>query len=108
MGTRRLAEDEFMATFTPKMHDVQEAAVAVLDVWPYVHAVPSEDLRGHQIYEPFVDGVFRTSDDRFDHVMVMTKTKNVYLVIVVDLVSDSFHGHWLLDLNREYGLSQEG
>jgi hypothetical protein len=104
MRTRRFTEEEFKATMTPKMHNVQEIATDVLDIWPYVHAVPSDDLEDHVIYEPFVDGVYRTEDDRFDHVMVMTKTKNVYLVVVVDLASDSFHGHWLLDLNREYGL----
>lgn len=105
MKTRRLTEDDFKATMTPKMHNVQDSATDVLDIWPYVHLVPSDDLEGHVIYEPFFDGVHRTEDDRFDHVLVMTKTKNVYLVVVVDLASDDFHGHRLLDLNREYGLS---
>ena len=35
----------------------------------------------------------------------MTRTKNVYLVVVVDLVHDLIYGHLLLDLNKEYGLS---
>jgi hypothetical protein len=105
MQTRRLTKDEFKATMTLKMHNVQESATDVLDIWPYVHSVPSDDLEGHVIYDPFVDGVYRTEDDHFDHVSVMTKTKNVYLVVVVDLANDSFYGHRLLDLNREYGLS---
>lgn len=105
MRIRRLTEDEFKPTMTPEMHNVQESATDVLDVWPYVHSVPVDDLEGHVIYEPFVDGVYRTEDDHYDHVMVMTKTKNVYLVVVIDLVSDSFYGHWLLDLNREYGIT---
>lgn len=105
MRTRQLTEDEFKATMMPKMHNVQESAADVLDVWPYVHSVPSNDLKGHVIHEPFIDGVYRSGDEQFDHVMVMTKTKNVYLVVVVVLASDTFHGHWLLDLNKEYGLS---
>jgi len=90
---------------TPKMHNVTETATDVLDVWPYVDSVPAADLGGHSVYDRFVDVVYRNDDDRFDHVLVMTKTKNVYLVVVVDLAHDSIYGHRLLDLNREYGLS---
>lgn len=104
MQTRRLTEDEFRATMTPKMHNVQEIATDVLDIWPYAHAVPSDDLEGHVIYEPFVDGVYRTEDHRFDHVMVMTLSRNVYLAVVIDLGGESIHGHRLLVLNRQYGL----
>ena len=52
--------------------------------------------------------VYRDAAGRFDHVMVMTKTKNVYLVIVVDLTGDGIHGHHLLDLNEKYGLTSDG
>ena len=105
MQTLRITEDDFKATMTPKLHNVQESVTDVLGIWPYVYSVPSNDLEGDVIYEPFVDGVYRTEDEHFDHVMVMTKTKNVYLAVIVDLACGSFHGHWLLDLNREYGLS---
>lgn len=101
---RRLTEGEFRATMTPKMSEVRATATDVLDVWPYVRSVPPADLEGHSIYDPFVDGVYRTEDGRFDHVLVMTRTGNVYLVFLIDLADDSFHGHRLLDLNREYGL----
>ena len=105
MKTRRLTEEEFKSTMTPKMQNVQGSATDVLDIWPYAHSVPPDDLEAHLIYDPFVDGVYRTEDDHFDHVMVTTKTNNVYLVVVVDLVKNSFYGHRLLDLNREYGLA---
>jgi hypothetical protein len=105
MQTRRLNEDEFKATMTPKMHNVTQSAANVLDIWPYVQSVPSTDLEGHYINDHCVEFVYRSDDDRFDHVSVMTKTKNVYLVVVVDLAHDSIHGHRLLDLNEEYGLS---
>jgi hypothetical protein len=106
MRPRRLNEDEFKATMTPKMHNVTQSTTDVLDIWPYVHAVPLADLEGHSIYDRFIELVYRTDDDRFDHVLVMTRTKNVYLVVIVDLAHDTIHGHRLLDLNREYGLSK--
>ncbi len=37
----------------------------------------------------------------------MTKTKNVYLVVVVDLIANAVHGHHLLDLNEQYGLTTQ-
>jgi hypothetical protein len=104
MQTLQLTEREFKATMTLKMNDVTETATNVLDIWPYVDSVPDASLEGHSIYDRFVDVVYRSDDDRFDHVLVMTKTKNVYLAVVVDLVDDSIYGHRLLDLNREYGL----
>ena len=67
-------------------------------------SVPSTDLEGHAIYDRFVECVYRSDDDRFDHVLVMTRTKNVFLAVVVDLVLESVHGDRPLDLNREYGL----
>ena len=90
---------------TSKMHVATESATDVLDIWPYVQSVPSADLEGHSIYDRLVEIVYRSDDDRFDHVLVMTRTKNVYLAVVVDLAHDSICGHRLLDLNREYGLS---
>ncbi|HEX4069909.1 MAG TPA: hypothetical protein VHX68_02015 [Planctomycetaceae bacterium] len=102
---RRLTESEFKATLTHKMHDVTKSATDVLDVWPYVESVPAADLEGHSIYEHFVEVVYRSDDGCYDHVLVMTRTENVYLTVVVDLANHSIHGHRLLDLNREYGLS---
>ena len=105
MQTRRLTKSEFKATCTPKMHNVTETATDVLDIWPYVDSVAAADLEGHSINDGLVEYVYRSAENRFDHVLVVTRTKNVYLVVVVDLACDSIYGHMLLDLNREYGLA---
>jgi hypothetical protein len=104
MQTQQLSEHEFKATMTAKMHDVTEATSNVLDIWPYIDSVPAIELDGHSVYDRFVELVYRSDDGCFDHVLVMTRTKNVYLVVVVNLAQDSIYGHRLLDLNREYGL----
>lgn len=104
MSPTLLTDDEFKATFASPMRDVVNDATNVIDIWPYVSAIAQPDLGDHTIYDQFVEHVYRTPDDRFDHVMVMTRTKNVYLVVVVDLVKDAIYGHYLLDLNKEYGL----
>ena len=90
-----------------KMTNVTETATDVLDIWPYVTSVPETDLEGHSVCKGLVQAVQRSGDERFDHVLVGTHTKNVFLVIVVDLVADEIYGHRLLDLNKEYGLSDD-
>ena len=104
MHTRQLSDDEFQATMMPKMHNVTETATDVLDIWPYIESVPSADLEGHTINDRLVEVVYRSDDGCFEHVLVLTRTKNVFLAVVVDLARDSIYGHRLLNLNREYGL----
>lgn len=100
-----LDEKQFQATFAAPMRDVTGEATNVIDIWPYVDAVPAEDLRGHQVYDRFVEYVYRDAAGRFDHVQVMTRTTNVYLTVVVDLRHDVVYGHHLLDLNEKYGIT---
>ena len=107
-STSLLSEPAFLATFTAPMRDVTREASNVIDIWPYVSSVRSEDLRGHEVYEQFVEYVYRDASGRFDHVLVMARTKNVYLVIVIDLTRDVIYGHHLLDLNEKYGLAARG
>jgi hypothetical protein len=105
MKTTLLDENQFLATFAAPMRNVTGEATNVIDIWPYVESVPREDLSGHQIHDHFVEYVYRDATGRFDHVLVMTKAKNVYLAVVVDLQHDVVHGHHLLDLNEKYGVT---
>lgn len=105
MLTRSLTEAEFKATFGAKMLNVTEKATDVLDIWPYVHSVPPADLQGHSLRDGLIECVYRTDDGLFDHVLVMTNTRDVYLAVVVDLRRDRIHGHRLLNLKTEYGLA---
>lgn len=97
------------------MRDISQATIkadddspgiegGVLDIWPYVGEVPADDLEGHEVWTGHVRNVYRSADDHWDHVLVGTRTPNVFLVVVVDLEEDRVHGHILLDLNRAYGL----
>ena len=105
MKTTLLNDDQFRATFAAPMRDVTGEATDVIDIWSYVESVPAADLRGHAVYDHFVEKVYRDASGRFDHVLVMTKTKNVYLTVVVDLEHDAVYGHHLLDFNEKYGVA---
>ena len=105
MKTRPLDATEFKATFAAPMRDVLAITTNVIDIWPYVAAIPANELLGHTIVDGCVEHVYRNGNDTFDHVLVVTKTKNAFLTVVVDLVRDTIFGHRLLDLNHEYGLA---
>jgi hypothetical protein len=88
------------------MRDVTQSATNVIDVWDYVGSIPGPDLEGHSILVGLVDHVYRNGLATFDHVLVPTETKNVYLTIVVDLTDERVHGHHILDLYAQYGVDQ--
>ena len=104
MQTRRLDDAAFCSTFVAPLRDVTQEATNVINIWPYVESVPSTDLEGHEVYGQFVEYVYRDRTGRYDHVLVMTRTKNVYLAVVVDIANDQIFGHHLLNLNEKYGL----
>jgi hypothetical protein len=103
MQTRLLTENEFRATFASPMREVSSAGDRTVDVWPYVAAIPRRDLRGFDVVAGSIEHVYRAAGDTYDHVLVRSKTANVFLAIVVDLKHSKVLGHHLLDLNDKYG-----
>jgi hypothetical protein len=102
MNPNRLTNADFKETMSLRMRDVTEAANAIPDIWPYVNSIPAADFEGHAVGD--VEHVYRSGDSRFEHVLIRTGTKNVFLVIILDVAGAKIFGHHLLDLNREYGL----
>ena len=102
--TTLLSQEAFLATLVDPMANVTARANPLVDIWPYVDQIPEGDLKGFVIEHGLVELVYRTGDDRFDHVLIPTLTKNVYLVIVVLRTEPKVFGHHLLNLNEQYGL----
>lgn len=105
MQTNLLSEAEFDSTFATPMREVTASATNVLNIGPYVAAIPSAELSGSVAVPSCVEHVYRNASNTFDHVLLVTNTKHVYLVVVVDLVRDTIFGHRVLDLKHKYGLS---
>jgi hypothetical protein len=103
---RQLSKQDYLSTCgVGRMKNVTEIGGAVLDVWPYV----SEARRGLELSEyafnnRLVELVYRSEDERFDHVLIPYGVNNVYLAIIVDRSERQIFGHYLLDLNEEYGV----
>jgi hypothetical protein len=101
---KRLSESEFRATFAEPMRSVSLEAEPPVDFWGYVDTIPEEDFAGHDCSEGKVGHVWDDATGRFQHILIQSEDRNVFMVIVVELREGTVFGHRLLDLNREYGL----
>ncbi|MER9233138.1 hypothetical protein NKI56_13735 [Mesorhizobium sp. M0622] len=100
---RRLEEEEFKACFVQPMADVTATADAAVDIWQYVDALDLDELGVPYLTD--VHYVYRDARNRFDQVLIGTGRFNTVLVIVVELGRSTVFGHFLLDLNKEFGAS---
>jgi hypothetical protein len=110
---RLLTQQEYLATMPGGVVDItgresDGQPEGVIDIDPYLAAVPRGDLQGAELIADSPPAmVYRTKDGSFDHVLYRCNRRNVFLVIVVRLRPDRVHGHYLLDLNKEYGLQPD-
>ncbi len=74
--------------------------------WPYLDELPQAEWHGHDFSRGAVSYSW-LMQDRWQHVLVDSEDPNVKLVLVLDLQRQDVAGHWLLDLNRLYGLDGE-
>ena len=103
-ASRELSAAEFNACFDEPMLDVtdDEDAGGDLDIWPYVDALDPARYGVEQFLD--VDRVYQDAQGRYDQIVIETDRPDIFLVVVVDVRSNTIFGHRLLDLNVEYGL----
>jgi hypothetical protein len=101
--THRLSEEEFKAYLAGPMTDVTAHAEAAVDIWPYVEALDLDEVGIPSIDE--VRYVYQDASCRLDQVLIGTGRFNAFLVVFVDRDAGTILGHFLLDLNKEYGVS---
>jgi hypothetical protein len=77
------------------------------DFWSYFEQIPSADFAGHDCSSGRVTYVYRDPSGRFEHVLVDSETRDVFMVLVLDRERHTVFGHRLLDLPALYGLRQE-
>jgi len=102
---KRLLQAEFLATFGEPMKQLPLDAAPPFDFWDYLQAIPVSDFEEHDCSACSVTYVWEHPNGTFQHVLVNSEDKNVFLVLVLDISSRCVLGHILLDLNREYGLT---
>ena len=104
MRLRQLSEAEYLQTFGTPMRKLEPGAEPPFDFWPYFEAIPKADFCDRNCEDGVVDTVYRDPSDRYEHVLVNSEDRNVFMVLVLDRQEGTVHGHRLLDLNKLYGL----
>jgi hypothetical protein len=99
---RQLTDREFKRCFAEPMTNVTGTATPAVDIWPYVESLNLNALGLPSLNE--VRHVYRDGLGRYDQVLIGTGRFNALLVIIVDLSAKAVLGHFLVDLNKEYGL----
>jgi hypothetical protein len=104
-----LSRDEYLATFVEPMRRLEaDETYKPVPLGEYVAdcirgfhpPVTREELEIHHVY--------LNGDRSFSHVLIHYGQNQRYLVVVVDCNREAVHGHFLLDLNGEYGLEAGG
>ncbi|WP_180147470.1 hypothetical protein [Desulfoluna butyratoxydans] len=100
----KLNEDEYKSTFSEPMKRVGQDEKPLFDFWLYFDSIPIEDFDGFDCAEGCVSYVWRDSTRAFDHVLINSDVKNVFMVLVLDINHKKVVGHRLLNLNKEYAI----
>jgi len=109
MKPRLLTEAEYKATFSAHMVDIKGREntfhpEGVLDVTPYLLAVEESIAPLQLLSDVPPSEVVHSPEWNLDHVLYPCDRSNTYLVVVVAQGFGEVHGHYILDLNKEYGL----
>jgi hypothetical protein len=100
-----LSEAQFKEAFRPPMRQLPPEADPPFDFWGYIETIPVSDFAGYSCHGG-VSYVWEDAAREFQHVMLNTQDKNVFMVVVLDLASGNVKGHRLLDLNKLYTLNE--
>ena len=99
-----LTPEQFRATFGEPPQRAGADDPPPFDFWPYFEAIPASDFEGHDCSAGRVEYAWLMPPGRFEHVLVDSEDRNVFMVLVLDRDAGAVYGHRLCDLNREYGL----
>jgi hypothetical protein len=105
---KELTEKEFKSTFTEKMNNVTNEAKAIVDIWDYIRNLDylKYFINDYIIEKTLVDYIYRNSRNTYEQILIPTTRENVQFIIVMDLKNKNIFGHYLLDLNKEYGIKE--
>jgi len=109
MDCIELTEEQYIATMAEPMRMIEtgDTSYGPFPIGAYVDQLiealdlPTnrEDIEIHYVY--------MNDRDHFCHILFNWGIKNVYLVLITKPKLKEVHGYRLLDLNAEYGLSEE-
>ena len=80
----KLTQSEFDATFAAPMRRLPQEDDPPFDFWPYFDTIPLDDFSGHR-FSGDVTYVYEHPSGSFQHVLVNSEERNVFLAIVLNV-----------------------
>lgn len=99
-----LTEEEYLASMAEPMRRLSSDEAPPIEFWDYFDAIPESHFEGHDCSAGQVTNVWKHPAGLYQHVLVNSDDKNVFMVLILDLSARCVFGHRLLDLRKEYGL----
>ena len=94
-----LTLEEYRSTITPKMFEVKDHSALSVNIWPYVEQLVKQKILANDVFEEqSIDGIYRNSENTFEHIQLPMEDPNVFTFIIVDLNLAIIKGHFCLDL----------
>ena len=93
-----LSETDFQRTLAEPMTRVAANDEPPFDFWAYFDQIPDADFAGHDCSSGTVTYVYRHPSGRFEHVLVDSESRDVFMALVLDRERRVVLGHRLLDL----------
>lgn len=102
---KELSKKEFEKTFSNEMIDVTKTAEPIVNIWEYAKVLSYQKLIPSIVYKKeLVEFVYKNCGNTFEHVLLPTSEKNVFIIIVVNIIKKKIEGHYKLDIKKEYGM----
>lgn len=106
MAIRKLTKSEFLGTFNPPMRRLSEGeSYGAISLKEYVTECVDEFELPISIDQLEIHHVYLSGNKQHTHVLLYFGQPNVYLIIIVQHEPDMVLGHYLQNLNEEYGLA---
>lgn len=100
-----LTYEQYHSTFSGKMNDVTDTAISIVDIWPYIEQlVKKGDVLEYVYNNKLVELVYQNNTATYHHVLLPVGDKDIFVVIIIDLLNKKISGHYNLHLKKLYGL----
>lgn len=103
---RELDKQKYIQTMQSGMKNITETARTITDIWDYARELAENGLISEYGYRRhLIEAVYVNNENTYQHILLFTDTENCYMVIVIDVIRRTIEGHYLVDLNKEYGIN---
>ena len=102
---RELSKEEFLKTMKSGMKNITRDAESVVDIWEYAESLLNKKLISQYGFNNrLIEAVYGDEKGCYQHVLLFTAQSNCYIVIIINIEKRVIIGHYLLNLNEEYGV----